>query len=577
MTSFRNKGRTAGVLIPAAALLIGSGLAMSMAPPAQAQAAPFLDTPTNHWAYEAVQDLAKKGIVIGYPDGTFGGKRPMTRYEFAVALDRALRTVADLVAAQQPGAPPAPAGTPPVAAVTQDDLNRIQALIDRFRPELDTIQTNLKTAQDNIDALRADVLDAKALANKAQATADASYGVGADRKFQISGYVQARYQQVSAGQGSLARFPQGVAGGAGAYNGNYLSGSSPSTFDVRRARIKFSGQVTGNTRYAIQMDTSGAVVSGANANQQVTVREAYAAYTLGNGNAAKNLTVTGGLFATPFGYALPLAMANSVAPERPLGFNEGTAGIFNAQDYDKGVQLGYNTGQQLLFLPAGIKLTAALINGTGRTSDDTDAFKDQVYRVAYQTPNKVVSVGGSYYYGQVNNFPGAAAAGVTGTILGATGYPYTGRKKELYGADAQIVLPSGPFVNAEYVGGLYEQRSFFGAPGANAVTTAYAKDNHIDGYYVTGGFTFGQKGSHPLTLAGQYDVLRRGEGKANAFNPGGSSAYTDENVGYGALYNLDKATRLRAWYERADLVAHLPGTAKPPVYGLFTGEIQVRF
>ena len=48
-------------------------------------------------------------------------------------------------------------------------------------------------------------------------------------------------------------------------------------------------------------------------------------------------------------------------------------------------------------------------------------------------------------------------------------------------------------------------------------------------------------------------------------------------MGYGALYNLDKATRLRVWYERADLVAHLPGTAKPPVYGLFTGEVQVKF
>ncbi len=575
MTSFRNKGRTAGVLIPTVALLIGSGLAAGMAPPAQAQAAPFLDTPTNHWAYEAVQDLAKKGIIIGYPDGTFGGKRPMTRYEFAIALDRALRTVADLVAAQQPGAPPAPAGTPPVGTVTQDDLNRIQALVDRFRPELDTIQTNLKTAQDNIDALRADVLDAKALANKAQATADNSYGVGTDRKFQISGYVQARYQAASAGQGALARFPQGVAGGAGAYNGNYLSGSSPSTFDVRRARLKFSGAVTGNTKYAIQVDTSGAVTSGANANQQVTVREGYVAYTLGNGNAAKNLTATAGLFATPFGYILPGSMANSVSPERPLAFSESGAGLFATQDYDKGIQLSYNTPQQLVFLPAGIKLTAALINGTGRTSDDTDAFKDQIYRVAYQTPNKVVSVGGSYYYGQINT--SGIPANIAGGAFAGTGPNYTGRKKELYGADAQIVLPSGPFVSAEYVGGLYEQRSYFATPTALATSTVYAKDNHVDGYYVVGGFTFGQTGTHPLTLAGQYDVLRRGEGKANAFNPGGNRTYTDENVGYGVLYNLDKATRLRAWYERADLVAHAPGTAKPPVYGLFTGEIQVKF
>jgi uncharacterized membrane protein len=554
------------------AALAGGFLALGAAagaPQANAQAAPFLDTPTNHWAYQAVQDLAKKGILIGYPDATFGGKRPMTRYEFAVALDRALRTLADIVAAQN-GTPP-PAGTPAAGTVTQDDLNKIQALVDKFRPELDTIQTNLKQAQDDIDALRADVLDAKALANKAQATADNSYGVGTDRKFQISGYVQARFQAASSGQGALERFPQGAAGGSGSYNGNYLSGSSPSTFDVRRARIKFTGQLTPNSRYGVQIDASGAVTSGANANQQVTTREAYAAYTFGNGDAKKNLTATAGLFATPFGYVLPGSMANFIAPERPLAFSEAGYGLFPTQDYDKGVQLSYNTGQQLLFLPAGIKLTAALVNGTGRTSNDTDRFKDQVYHIGYQSANKVVSLGGSYYYGQVN------APAVLGFPAAGTGSTYTGRKKELYGADVQIVLPSGPFVLAEYVGGLFEQRSYFNGASATGLTTVYAKGNHIDGYYAVGGFTFGQTGTHPLTLAAQYDVLRRGEGRANAFNGGGSRFYTDENVGYGALYNLDKATRLRVWYERADEVAHLPGTAKPPVYGLFTGEIQVKF
>lgn len=544
--------------------------AVAGAPQAHAQAAPFLDTPTNHWAYEAVQNLAKKGIVIGYPDGTYGGKRPMTRYEFAVAINRMLSTLDDIRNAQQNGTPP-PAGTPAVQTLTQDELNQVQALIDKFRPELDTIQTNLKQAQDDIDALRADVLDAKALANKAQTTADNSYGVGSTRKFQISGYVQARYQAASTGQGGLDRFPQGNAGGAGSYNGNYLSGSNANTFDVRRARLKFTGQLTPNSRYGVQIDASGAVTSGANANQQVTTREAYAAYTFGSGDPAKNLTATAGLFATPFGYILPVSSATYISPERPLAFSEAGYGLFPTQDYDKGIQLGYNTGQQLLFLPAGVKLTAALINGTGRTSNDTDRFKDQIYRIAYQTPNKVVSIGGSYYYGQIN-IPNVLAAPAAGT-----GSTYTGRKKELYGADIQIVLPSGPFVNAEYVGGLFEQRSYFGTPLATGLTTTYAKDNHIDGYYVVGGFTFGQTGNHPLTLAAQYDVLRRGEGKANAFNTGGSRFYTDENTGYGALYNLDKATRLRVWYERADQVAHLPGTAKPPVYGLFTGEIQVKF
>ncbi|HZK40686.1 MAG TPA: S-layer homology domain-containing protein, partial [Atribacterota bacterium] len=51
---------------------------------------PFVDVPLNHWAYDAVQSLAAKGIVIGYPDGTFGGNRTLTRYEFAEATARVM-------------------------------------------------------------------------------------------------------------------------------------------------------------------------------------------------------------------------------------------------------------------------------------------------------------------------------------------------------------------------------------------------------------------------------------------------------------------------------------------------------
>ena len=50
----------------------------------------FPDVPQNHWAYEYVNGLVAKGIIEGYPDGTFGGDRTMTRYEFAVMLFRAM-------------------------------------------------------------------------------------------------------------------------------------------------------------------------------------------------------------------------------------------------------------------------------------------------------------------------------------------------------------------------------------------------------------------------------------------------------------------------------------------------------
>ncbi len=51
----------------------------------------FPDVPENHWAYEYVADLQRRGALEGYPDGQFRGDRPMTRFEFAALLDRALQ------------------------------------------------------------------------------------------------------------------------------------------------------------------------------------------------------------------------------------------------------------------------------------------------------------------------------------------------------------------------------------------------------------------------------------------------------------------------------------------------------
>ena len=50
----------------------------------------FPDVSQNHWAYEYVAQLAGNGMIEGYPDGNFAGDRPMTRYEFAAILYRAM-------------------------------------------------------------------------------------------------------------------------------------------------------------------------------------------------------------------------------------------------------------------------------------------------------------------------------------------------------------------------------------------------------------------------------------------------------------------------------------------------------
>lgn len=84
----------------------------------------FPDVPENHWAYNMVQDLAYKGIVVGYPDGNFSGNRTLTRYEFAVALDRAIS-----------------------AGYMNPELGRA---IKEFKVELDQVQNGMRFRVDRV-------------------------------------------------------------------------------------------------------------------------------------------------------------------------------------------------------------------------------------------------------------------------------------------------------------------------------------------------------------------------------------------------------------------------------------------
>ena len=120
---------------------------------AQAASGPFADVPTDHWAYQSVDTLQKAGIVIGYPDGTYGGRRPMTRYEFAVAIAR-------LLAQMNPGVKEGD-----LTALRTDLENQIagntaaidalKALVAGFQPELDRLGVDVAANTARLDALEA--------------------------------------------------------------------------------------------------------------------------------------------------------------------------------------------------------------------------------------------------------------------------------------------------------------------------------------------------------------------------------------------------------------------------------------
>jgi len=53
-------------------------------------AASFKDVPSDHWAAAYVDKLVNAGIVNGYPDGTFKGRRYVTRYEMTAFIARTI-------------------------------------------------------------------------------------------------------------------------------------------------------------------------------------------------------------------------------------------------------------------------------------------------------------------------------------------------------------------------------------------------------------------------------------------------------------------------------------------------------
>lgn len=98
----------------------------------------FPDVPENAWARDAVATLAARGIVEGYPDGTFKGDRAATRWEVAMVVARLL---ARLEAEH-------------ATFATRTELEEVRKLAAALREELDALGvrvTDLELATDRLD------------------------------------------------------------------------------------------------------------------------------------------------------------------------------------------------------------------------------------------------------------------------------------------------------------------------------------------------------------------------------------------------------------------------------------------
>lgn len=118
-----------------------------------AQAGPLSDVPQGHWAYDAVAQLAKDGLIKGYPDGTFKGNRPMTRYEAAVLTYRAVDEIEAQITAGK--------------VVEQADIDSVKKLLAAFGNELKAVEAHVDTLDKSVTGVNQSV---KALKAEADAT-----------------------------------------------------------------------------------------------------------------------------------------------------------------------------------------------------------------------------------------------------------------------------------------------------------------------------------------------------------------------------------------------------------------------
>ncbi|MDY6786110.1 MAG: iron uptake porin [Cyanobacteriota bacterium] len=100
-------------------------------------ASKFRDVRPTDWAFQALDDLINRyDCLVGYPDGTFRGNRPLTRYEFAAGLNSCLNQIERLIAEAT------------ADLVTREDLETLRRLLQEFEAELATLGTRV----DNLEA-----------------------------------------------------------------------------------------------------------------------------------------------------------------------------------------------------------------------------------------------------------------------------------------------------------------------------------------------------------------------------------------------------------------------------------------
>ena len=122
---------------------IFASAAMILATATIASANPFSDVPASHWAYQAVNSMAEKGIIQGFPNGTFNGNQNVTRYQLAMITAKMIANVENC------------------GGVSKTDLQTLEKLTVEFADELALLGVKVTALEDDMQVVKEDVAGLK--------------------------------------------------------------------------------------------------------------------------------------------------------------------------------------------------------------------------------------------------------------------------------------------------------------------------------------------------------------------------------------------------------------------------------
>ena len=327
----------------------------------------FSDVQPTDWAYQALSNLVERyGCVAGYPNGTFGGGKAMTRFEAAALLNACLDRVSE----------------------TTDELKRLLA----------EFQTELATLRGRVDGLetKVGILEAQQFSTTTKLRGEANFILGA-----VNG----------------AQLTNGTNVGNTAFNYDLRLNFDTSFTgkDLLRTRLRsgnFSSQPFGSSASLFKLDKAETY------DDAVRIDRLYYSFPA----LAKGVTLTAGALVRntemvwiPSAYKSEILDFFQVAGA-PGVYNKATGQGFGAQY----VQPGKNGG-----IVAGLNYVAQDGDNSQTGVFNSTGGLNTLAQLGYRAPNWGVAFG--YRYGtqgtRIRTFNGLYGAnGILGSNQGSNGY-----------------------------------------------------------------------------------------------------------------------------------------------------------